>query len=300
MSSASPLAQSVHARLIRIAHRMQVDPNLILARYASERLLYRLSRSRHADRFVLKGAMLLVVWIGDMVRPTRDVDLLGFGDLDEQYLGAIFGEVAAAEVEADGVAFDPASVTITRIREEDVYGGRRVIVLGSLGPARLRVQIDIGVGDAVYPEPQVIDYPALLDLPAPRLRAYSPETAVAEKLHAMVILGSKNSRMRDFFDIRALARHEPFDGGRLAGAIRATFDRRVTTIPERPLALTAEFAELEGKRAQWKAFLRKHGLPAEDFGHVVNGVREFLGPPIEALKDAGEFDKKWPPGGPWS
>ncbi len=154
MTAPSALQQSVQARLVRQAKDLRIDPNLILTRYAAERFLYRISRSRHAERFVLKGAMLLVAWIGDMIRPTRDVDLLAFGEITEDALTSIFSEVAILEVEPDGVTFDPASIVVAPIREEDVYGGKRVTLKGHLGPARLSVQIDVGIGDAVYPEPE--------------------------------------------------------------------------------------------------------------------------------------------------
>jgi hypothetical protein len=164
MKPASALEQSVQARLLRHAKDHVVDPNLILTRYAAERLLYRLSRSRHVERFVLKGGMLLVAWLGDMIRPTRDVDLLGFGDLSDAVLATVFADVAVLEVEPDGVVFDASSIVVSPIRVEDVYGGKRITLKGHLGPARLRVQIDVGIGDAVYPEPQWLDYPSLLDL----------------------------------------------------------------------------------------------------------------------------------------
>lgn len=300
MSVGSPLAQSVQTRLVRVAKDLHVDPNLIFSRYAAERLLHRLASSRHAERFVLKGAMMLVVWLGDIIRPTRDVDLLGFGDLSDEAVVEIFKEIASTEVEPDGVVFDVASVTVARIREEDAYGGRRVMLSGHLGSARLRVQVDIGIGDAVFPDPEWIEYPSLLDLPRPKLKAYRPETAIAEKLHAMVTLGSKSSRMRDFFDIRALERAEAFDGERLARAITTTFDRRGARIPKEPLALTRAFAEVDGKRDQWNAFLRKNGLPQEDFGAVVDEIARFLLPVLAAITASVPFDNVWVPSGPWS
>ena len=300
MTAASPLAQSVQTRLVRTAKDLHVDPNLIFSRYAAERLLHRLAQSRHVERFVLKGAMMLIVWLGDIIRPTRDVDLLGFGDLGDEAVLNIFREIATTEVEPDGVVFEPASITVARIREEDAYGGRRLMLSGQLGTARLRVQIDIGIGDAVFPDPEWIEYPSLLDLPRPKLKAYRPETAIAEKLHAMVTLGSKNSRMRDFFDIRALARAEAFDGERLARAIRTTFDRRGARVPNETLALTREFAELDGKRDQWNGFLRKNGLPQEELGPAIDEVAGFLIPVISTVAASRTFDKAWIPGGPWS
>ena len=173
MRIVTPLEHSIQSRLALVAKELRVDPNLVLTRYAAERLLHRLASSRHADRFVLKGAMMLVVWLGDIVRPTRDVDLLGFGDMTDAAIAETFAEVAAVGVEPDGVVFDPSSVRVERIREEDAYGGRRVTLRGVLGRARLHVQIDVGIGDAVYPAPEVVEYPSMLDLPRPRLKGVS-------------------------------------------------------------------------------------------------------------------------------
>jgi Nucleotidyl transferase AbiEii toxin, Type IV TA system len=298
----SGLAQSVQTRLVNHAHALGVDPNLVLARYAAERLLYRLSRSEYAERFVLKGALMLLVWLGETIRPTRDADLLGFGAMDPESLREIFTEICTLPVEPDGLAYDDASVRVAAIRSGDEYGGQRVGLVARLGAARLRVQVDVGIGDAVVPEPQWIEYPSLLDLPRPRLRAYRQETAIAEKLHAMVELGSKNSRMRDFFDVQALAAHGRFDGAELAGAIAATFSRRQTPVPtELPLALTVEFVAIEGKAAQWNAFARR--LPAASapagLASVLRGVTTFGGPVLLAVGRREPYDRIWLPGGPW-
>jgi hypothetical protein len=139
----------------------------------------------------------------------------------------------------------------------------------------------------------------LLDLPRPRMRAYRPETSIAEKLHAMVTLGSKNSRMRDFFDVRALAAREAFDGRTIARAIRTTFESRRVTMPAIPLALTPAFADVEGKRDQWNGFLRKNGLPPVDLAVVVAEVSEFLLPILANLSVGSAFEMSWSPGGPW-
>jgi predicted nucleotidyltransferase component of viral defense system len=298
----SGLPRSVQTRLVRHAKALGIDPNLVLTRYAAERLLYRLSRSPHADRFVLKGALMLLVWLGEAIRPTQDADLLGFGALDTESLRATFAELCTLEVEPDGLQFDSASVRVAAIRVEDAYGGQRVTLLGHLGDARLPVQVDVGIGDAVFPEPQWIDYPSLLGLPAPRLRAYRPESSIAEKLHAMVELGSKNSRMRDFFDVRALAAATTFDGAVLGRAIASTFARRRTQIPvEVPLALTPAFAAIEGKSAQWRGFVRRlpgTSAPA-DLATVIDAVAAFAGPVLAATGRGQPFDRTWPPGGPW-
>lgn len=282
---------------------MGVDPNLVLTRFATERLLYRLSRSRHAERFVLKGALLLLMWLGETIRPTRDADLLGFGDLSDETLAATFAEVCAVNVEPDGMTFDAATIRVAPIRPEDVYGGRRVALLARLGSARIRVQVDVGIGDAAVPAPEWCDYPSLLDLPRPRLRAYRPETVIAEKAHAMVLLGTKNSRMRDFFDVYQLAQHASFDGASLASAIRATFERRRTAIPEAlPSALTPAFAQAHDKRAQWNAFLQKNRLTTapKDLETVLTILAQFLGPVFDAAARAGDFRFVWQPGGPWA
>ncbi|MEX0880635.1 MAG: nucleotidyl transferase AbiEii/AbiGii toxin family protein [Thermoanaerobaculia bacterium] len=296
------LAQSVHTRLVRHAKELGVDPNVVLARYATERFLYCLSRSRHADRFILKGAMLILVWLGETIRPTRDADLLGFGDLSEEALAATFREILALDVEPDGLTFDLSSLRIAAIRAEDPYGGQRATFVGYLGATRLNVRVDVGIGDAVEPEPEMLEYPSLLDLPRPRLRAYRPETAIAEKLHAMVTLGAANSRMRDFFDIHALATRKPFDGAVLARAFRATFERRGTPIPaETPLALTQAFAAIEGKEAQWAAYIRKNAIKSapESLGLIIPELEAFFAPVLAAIRSGAPFAGSWPPGGPW-
>ena len=301
-AAAKGLPASVQVRLVRHAKAIGMDPNLVLARFAVERFLYRLSRSPHAERFVLKGALLMLAWLGETIRPTRDVDLLGFGEVSEQSLAQIVADVCNTDVELDGLEYLPASIRVAPIRRDDVYGGLRAILQARLGKARLRVQIDVGIGDAVTPPPEWLDYPSMLELPRPRLRAYRPETAIAEKLHAMVVLGEANSRMRDFFDIHALAQQGRFAGASLAGAIRATFERRRTPLPESlPLALTSEFAAIRDKQTQWQGFLRKNALtaPPTELGTVVARIATFLEPAITAARSDMPLKLAWTPGGPW-
>lgn len=298
----SGLIQSVQTRLLSHARTIGADPNVVLARYGVERFLYRLARSPHAEQFVLKGAMLLRVWLGETARPTRDADLLGYGDLSTGEMQGIFRDVCDVAVEPDGVSYDRASVKVAPIRVEDAYGGRRVRLRGLLGKAKLTVQVDVGIGDAVTPEPQWLDYPSLLDFPRPRLRAYQPETSIAEKLHAMTILGMTNSRMRDFFDVHELARQREFHGTVLAASIRDTFQRRQTPLPIKlPSALTAAFGQDAANQAQWRAFLRKSRLAMvpEDFGTVVRAVARFLAPIVEAVGAHSATALRWPAGGPW-
>lgn len=276
------LAQSVQGRLVRHAREIGVDPNLVLTRYGVERILYRLSRSPYAERFVLKGALLLLVWLGETLRPTRDADLLGYGELSDDALKGIFRDVCAVEVEPDAITFLPDTVEAHAIREEDAYGGRRVTLQARLGPARIRVQVDIGVGDAVMPGPQWLEYPSLLDLPRPRLRAYPREAVVAEKLHAMVLLGMRNSRMKDYFDVHALLREGALDARQLARAIAATFERRRTEIPEGlPVALSDAFSNDAGRQTRWRAFLDKNHLQGPSLPDLVREIRDGLGPTLD-------------------
>lgn len=280
------LAQSVQARLVRHAKDIGVDPNLVLTRYVMERFLYRLSRSPHAERFVLKGALLLLVWLGETLRPTRDADLLGFGELSDDVIASIFREVCALDVEPDAVVFLPDTIELQAIREEDAYGGRRVALQARLGPARINLQVDIGIGDAVTPAPQWLEYPSLLDLPRPRLRAYPRETVVAEKLHAMVVLGLRNSRMKDYFDVHALLREDAMDCADLSHAIASTFERRRTLLPDGlPIGLDDAFAEDVGRRTQWRAFLEKNRLHGPPLIALIREIRDGVS---KAIQDARE------------
>lgn len=275
------LAASIHARLLNRAKARGEDFNLILTRYALERFLYRLSLVPAREAYWLKGAMLFDLWFDVPHRPTRDADFLGFGPMDIEALAGTIREICAVAVD-DGMAFDPASIAIEEIREDARYGGLRVRLLGRLGNARCTVQLDVGYGDAVTPGPEEAVYPTLLDdLPSPRLRVYPRAAVVAEKLEAIVSLGMANSRMKDFFDLRALAHEGVLDARLLGDAIAATFQRRGTDIPlEVPLGLSDEFAIDAAKRAQWKAFLGKNRLDAPTLGEVIEEVRRFVAEPL--------------------
>ncbi|MFI5303107.1 MAG: nucleotidyl transferase AbiEii/AbiGii toxin family protein, partial [Polyangiales bacterium] len=259
--SPSAVATSVRARLARLARERGDDVQLVLTRYVNERLLYRLATSPHADRFVLKGAALFTLWTGQPHRATRDLDLLGMGESSEAHLREVFVEVLRVAIDDDGIEFDVDALEVEPIRDDQAYGGVRVTTVATITTARIRVQIDIGFGDAVTPSAELIDFPTLLDSPAPRLRAYPRETVVAEKVEAMVQLGMVNSRMKDFFDVLHLAQRFEFDGELLVRALRATFERRRTVLPTGlPVALTPAFADDATKRTQWVAFVRKTGV----------------------------------------
>jgi predicted nucleotidyltransferase component of viral defense system len=270
------IGASVRARLLTLSKANGQSFDLVLTRFALERLLFRLSQSRHADRFVLKGAMLLMSWFEDPHRGTRDLDLLGFGDPNPDAMLATFREILAQDAE-DGVVFDVDALRVDRIREELQYGGLRLRTMALIAGARINLTIDIGFGDALEPGDELIDYPVMLDLPAPRLRAYARETVIAEKFQAMVVLGRANSRMKDFYDIWILSRSFPFDDDRLARAIAATFTRRRTEIPtELPDALSPAFAADERKRRQWQVFVEDVALDPGALADVVDELAVFL------------------------
>ena len=272
------LGASVRARLQNLAREKGQSFDLVLTRYALERLLYRLGRSAYAERFVLKGAMLLTIWFAEPQRATRDLDLLGFGDSTPAGMVAAFKEILAVDVD-DGIEFDVGALRVDRIREELEYGGLRLRTIASISGARIPVIVDVGFGDSLEPGAEVIDYPALLDLPSPRLRAYARETVIAEKFQAMVTLGRANSRMKDFYDIWLLSQSFPFDDDRLARAIAATFERRETAIPrEIPDALTPSFAADQQKQRQWNAFLETVGLDPGSLDDVIAAVARFIMP----------------------
>lgn len=295
------VAASIHRRLQNVPDLRQ-DFQYTLIRYAAERLLYRLSQSPHRDRFVLKGAMLFIVWIGHVPRPTKDVDLLGRDDLGIPELEEIFRGVCAIPCPEDGLAFDVASVRAQEIREEQEYGGMRVTAGATLGRARIPIQVDVGFGDAIVPEATETEFPTLLDLAPPKLRVYPRETVVAEKLEAIIKLGIATSRMKDIYDLHVLAKQFTFPGLTLARAIRATFERRKTELP-RSLShvLGDSFLQDAGKRAQWAAFLRRMGAGPQELtlDEAVRIIQTFAGPPVEALAAGFTFDGIWPPNGPW-
>lgn len=257
------LAASVRARLLNVAKAEQSDFNGVLVRYALERLLYRLSQSAHADRFLLKGAMLFTLWYDMPHRPTRDVDLLGFGASDLPSIQQTFRDIVSVVVE-DGIRFDPDSVTAEEIRKEAGYAGARVLISAELAGARVKTQVDVGFGDAVTPGPIRARYPVLLDgFPAPSLQTYPVYTVIAEKLHAITLLGMTNSRLKDYLDLSVLLEREALDADILATAIAATFSRRAMPVPtELPVGLSAEFALDPSRQALWRAFLNKNQLVA--------------------------------------
>ncbi len=295
------IVASVQARLVQRSRDLGVEHQLTLARFGGERLLYRLSTSEFADRFILKGAALLLLWLGEPIRPTKDIDLLGAGDTSAEALQRVFMSLCGVEAPEDGLTFLAESVEAGAIREGQEYGGMRITLMAMLGNVRIPLQVDVGAGDAVVPPPEVVDYPGLLDLPRATLRTYRPETSIAEKTEAMVRLALANSRMKDFFDIYGLAENRAFDGDTLRRAMAATFARRAIEIPKAsPLALTSAFAGNTQKQVQWAAFVRRTRRPdLGDLTSIIRALNGFLWPVLQAADRDEPWPQQWSNGGPW-
>ena len=296
------IAASVRQRLLNKARKTNRPFSEVLQYFAMERFLYRLSLSPHADKFVLKGALMLTVWEAPLSRPTMDIDLLGRTDNSIDGIVDMIRSVCFLEEHAqDGIVFDADSVIGERITEDADYEGVRVRFQGSLDTARFSMQLDIGFGDTVVPQAGPIDFPTILELPGPRLLGYSMESTIAEKFEAMVKLGLLNSRMKDFYDILILSRQFDFDGHTLSEAVRTTFLTRGTAISATPTALTDDFATDASKGAQWKAFLQKNrfaNMP-EDFRETAGAIKTFLGPIAGSLSNNQKFSMIWKAPGSW-
>lgn len=290
------LAASIHARLAQRRAKTGEDYNVLLVRFTLERLLYRLSRSQHREQFILKGAMLFAFWEPGLHRVTRDLDLLGFGHPTPERLADIFREWCRLEVEADGVAFDARSVVCEDIRAQDEYAGIRVKLRATIGKAIVPLQVDVGFGDALPVAPEEITFPVMLDMAAPKLRAYARETVVAEKLEAMVKFGMLNTRFKDYFDLHFLAQKFPFECALLAKSIAGTFARRGTAFPEGlPAGLTPMFATDPAKMRGWQAFWKKAGLKDEPpaLASVVQLLVGFLERPLESAVNGKPLPATW-------
>jgi hypothetical protein len=299
----SNISHSIYQRLLNHAKENGEGFNLLLSRYGIERLLYRLGISSYADKFILKGASLFLVWKGRNCRVTRDADLLGYGQPDAERIAAIFRELCQiADENVDGVHFMPDTISTVTIREDQEYDGIRLTMIGMLFKARIPLQVDIGFGDAVTPPPEKIKFPTVLDAPAPILLAYPIYTMVAEKFEAMVRLGIANSRMKDFYDIWLLSKMFEFDGRILCDAIKNTFMRRVTKIPEdTPSAFTETFKNDANKQLQWRAFMRKSkpDTVEEDLSAIIDDITELIIPVLVALREDRILESVWGKDGSW-
>lgn len=296
------LAASIRARLLGLAKASGEDYQRVLGRYGIERFLYRLGDSPHRDRFALKGATLFTLWTGQTHRPTKDLDLLGQGSSAIDDVEAVMREICKVE-DQDGIVFDAKSVEGTKIKEDDEYDGVRIKFDAHLAGARIPMQVDIAFGDAVYPEPELATFPVLLPMAAPQIRAYPRESAIAEKLHAMVELDIRNTRMKDFYDIWYMAQAWTFEMRLLHRAITVAFERRGLSIPDgAPFALTADFLNDSQKNQQWSAFIGRFSSAsaAPSLGEVGTLLRAFLLPCLYAHSSAKTQDRRWVPGSGWT
>jgi len=292
------LIQSIKQRLLNLSMRTNETHNVILVRFAVERFLYRLSVSRHKEDLILKGAMLFAAWSRIPHRSTRDVDFLGSGASSPTRMAMIFGELCELDVSPDGMTFDRSTLVVRPIRADAAHDGLRTTLLAKLGSARIPLQIDVGFGDSITPEPRWLELHSMLDLPHARIRTYPPETVIAEKLDAILTLGLANSRMKDYFDLAILSRTMTFSATSLKAAIRATIARRGHDMPQQlPVGLTDAFGLDPAKQLQWKAFLRKSNLhESRSLVEIIAEIREFLMP---LLADASTAESSWMPGRGW-
>ncbi len=269
------IGASVRTRINNKAKEDKVNTLFLLTRYALERMLYRLSVSEHRDSFLLKGALLFDLWYDVPLRPTRDIDLLGFGMAEIPHLLKVFEALCAIEVE-DGIKFEATSIKAEEIRKEANYSGTRVTLIGTIDGAKCTVQIDVGYGDAVTPAPEIATYPVMLkDMPAPELRVYPQYTVIAEKFEAIVSLGMANSRMKDYFDLWVLLRNATLDSAILEQAVQATFTRRGTALQtDTPVGLSDQFSLDKSRVDLWDAFVGRNKLKAESLPDTVTYLRE--------------------------
>ncbi len=288
---------SVRMKLLNLSKEKKVELIGLLIRYATDRLLYRLSKSEFHSKFVLKGSLLFSVWNDELHRPTKDADLLGFGSNDAKGIFNDFKKICEMEIPEDGLDFDISTLRIEEIREDEEYDGKRVKVVAKLDSAKIPIQIDIGYGDVITPDASEVQLPTLIELPPTKMQAYPRETVVSEKTEALVKFGIANSRMKDFYDLRWLADHYEFDGQLLSKAMVSTFERRKTTLPEDiPVGLSEEFFKDKGKQTQWNAFSKKlFSTPSETFEEIGMRLRVFILPPL--LKR--EFKQRWNPKAEW-
>ena len=291
---------SVHRQLQNKAKETDRPFNELLQYYAAERFLYRFSQSKHKDKVILKGAMMFIVWKAPYARVTRDIDMLGRLHNSMENVMTMVKDVCKIEYPSDGIVFTAETVQVEQIMEENDYKGARVSFTGLLGNARIPMQIDLGFGDVIFPEPENIDYPTLLNMPSPTLKGYPRETVIAEKFHTMMNKGIINSRMKDYYDIWLLSSQFDFDGVTLQQAIEKTFKYR-GAVPASPTKLFDEISLDKDKNIQWSAFIRKSGLDTapKDIKDVIKFIKDFLLPIMEDIIAEKICGLTWKAAGPW-
>lgn len=295
------IAASVHQRLLNKAKKSSRPFNELLQHFAIERFIYRLSKSPHVEKFILKGALMFSIWSGPASRPTMDIDLLGIIDNNLKSIISTMKNVCRMDVEPDGMSFHAETLIATRIMKDTEYEGVRIYIQGGLNNALVSLQVDIGFGDVIVPNPSKVIYPVLLDFPAPELKGYTMESTIAEKFQSMVKLGILNSRMKDFYDIWMLSRMFDFRGEILTKAVKKTFENRNTLITVNPTVFNPSFKNDKNKKVQWQGFIKKANLSnsPSNFDDVVATIQVFLEPVVAALVKRRTFRSIWNSPGPW-
>jgi len=296
------IAASVRGRLQNKAKQTGRAFSEILQYYGMERFLFRLSQSKYADAFILKGALMFTAWQMPERRTTLDIDLLARHANGIEKIEAAIRDISAVKVPEDGLVFKPDSAKGRIIKEDAEYEGVRIKLMGYLERARIPMQIDFGFGDVIYPSAQKIKYPIILDFPAPELKGYTPESVISEKFEAMVKLGDLNSRMKDFYDIWSMMRQFDFEGGDLVKAVEKTFEHRKATLPASvPFFSPYIYEENSVNNTRWKAFLSTTQIknaPIE-LGIVAQAIENFLLEPVKSIHAGRKFSSHWHAPGPW-
>lgn len=293
---------SIRDRLKNKSKETNCSFSELLQYYGMERFLYRFSRSKYVDKFILKGALMFTVWQVTGRRTTLDIDFSARYDNQITAIKEVINDVCNVGVVPDGLVFDPSTIKGQRIKENVDYEGIRVKFRGFLGRTRITMQIDVGFGDVIYPKPTAIDYPVILDLPKPRLKGYPAESVISEKFEAMVKLGLLNSRMKDFYDILLMMHQYDFNGTELVEALKRTFEHRKTPLPEhKPLFTEEIYNEKSDRQALWKAFLQKGDIKnaPEKLCITAREIEKFLINPLNAIHRGQEFSKHWEASGLW-
>jgi predicted nucleotidyltransferase component of viral defense system len=296
------LPASIHARLQRIAVETHRPFQEILYYYVMESFLYRLSQSQYNKQLILKGGLAFGGWGLNLRRPTLDIDFQASISNSIEEVTRVVREICAVSVEEDGIVFDTTSMDVKTTMPNAEYEGARLRFKAYLGRSVIWLQVDLSFANVITPKEIEIEYPTLLDRTNFVLRTYNRETAIAEKFQSMVIWGLSNGRLKDYYDIFLLAKECDFDGSTLAKAFVATFAHRNTEIPtDTPLALSDDFINLN--RNDWLNYLKNTDYldnSIKDFSGVVEFLRTFLLPPMQATAKGIDYHRQWTAGLGWS
>jgi predicted nucleotidyltransferase component of viral defense system len=299
VSAHKNIPASIKARLLNISKERKENFVLTLNRYSTERLLYRIGISDYKDNFILKGARLLSVYFHDVYRPTKDIDLLGTDNFNLDRMKMIIQAICRIQCPEDGIYFDPKTVSLEDIQEQNAYHGMRVKLIGYLENTKLPLQVDIDFGDAVFPKSKIIQVPTMLNMPSPSIFAYPIESIIAEKLEILISLGIANSRLKDYYDLYMVFGEYELRAKNILKSVKATFGQRKTAIPsELPPALTRDFYSNQSKKRQWTSFLKRINTDLE-LEPVVSRIAIFFTPFLHHNSERGFPYTKWSTAGKW-